>query len=521
MVLCRPKQGLARRIALYIRVSTEEQTLRPEGSPKNQELALVAWVEEQNRRTPGFGIIVDIYRDLGESAKNLRRPGMQILLGDVKDGKIDLVIFTELSRFLRSSADLHYILGLFEQYKTSFLATTQDIDFSTSYGKAFLSILASMAQLERDQTADRNRFSSYNRAIRGLRTGGLVPYGYKKAEGQSGHLAIDPAEATGAERIFDIFLNIGGCLKKTAELANEAGLFGDRPWNAQSLRTWINSAALAGEREVNPRHKGLDPSTLKDHEQYRKVKSPWPPLGQARKREEAKALLSSNYRKPKGQKRVPLLSRLLFCCEGNGLTGATTSKKGGEKRYPYYRHEALCARHSCSVRADKLEQAVLHQIWPRLKHPEVARQLAAQANLVFGPGRADAKRQIGAMKRKVNDIDAKRKKALDLALAAPSEDERRQWVGEANELETKKARYQEDIWSLEEQEAENFREFTAADLVEAVERLEAEFKGLPDATKSRLIQALIDRIVLYENHYEIAFKHSDLLSNPQPSAIPT
>ena len=63
-----------KRVAIYIRVSTEEQARIQEGSLVSQKSRLEEYVEGQNRRESGWGQVIGIYTDEGRSAKDLNRP---------------------------------------------------------------------------------------------------------------------------------------------------------------------------------------------------------------------------------------------------------------------------------------------------------------------------------------------------------------------------------------------------------------------------------------------------------------
>ena len=67
------------KIALYIRVSTEEQAENPEGSIRNQEDRLRQAVAYKNS-LGNFGEIKGVFVDAGISAKDMRRPKLQELL---------------------------------------------------------------------------------------------------------------------------------------------------------------------------------------------------------------------------------------------------------------------------------------------------------------------------------------------------------------------------------------------------------------------------------------------------------
>ena len=85
------------RVAIYGRVSTEEQALRG-FSIEAQLDALKEYAKDKGMK------IVDIYLDEGISGAKppLKRPALKRLLEDVESGKIDMILFTKLDRWFRS-----------------------------------------------------------------------------------------------------------------------------------------------------------------------------------------------------------------------------------------------------------------------------------------------------------------------------------------------------------------------------------------------------------------------------------
>lgn len=80
------QNGEKKRYAIYKRVSTTEQAEKGY-SLEEQERTLREAVESID------GEVSEVYEDAGISGKNITgRPGIQRLLQDVKDGKIDVVI---------------------------------------------------------------------------------------------------------------------------------------------------------------------------------------------------------------------------------------------------------------------------------------------------------------------------------------------------------------------------------------------------------------------------------------------
>jgi len=82
---------------IYKRVSTEERAQIIEGSLDSQEHRLRQFVEFKNASQPGWGNVVDVYSDEGISAKDTKRPAFQRMLRDLKKGRINLILVTDLS----------------------------------------------------------------------------------------------------------------------------------------------------------------------------------------------------------------------------------------------------------------------------------------------------------------------------------------------------------------------------------------------------------------------------------------
>ncbi len=93
------------KVGIYLRVSTEEQARIQDGSLVSQKKRLEEYVEGQCRKESGWGKVVDIYCDEAKSGKNMNRPEFQRMLSDIRLGKINLVLSTELSRLSRSIKD--------------------------------------------------------------------------------------------------------------------------------------------------------------------------------------------------------------------------------------------------------------------------------------------------------------------------------------------------------------------------------------------------------------------------------
>ena len=83
------RRGL--RIALYIRVSTEEQASNPEGSIKSQEQRLRTLIDLKNQESL-FGEVVAVFIDRARSGKDTNRPELQKLLEGIRNREINMVM---------------------------------------------------------------------------------------------------------------------------------------------------------------------------------------------------------------------------------------------------------------------------------------------------------------------------------------------------------------------------------------------------------------------------------------------
>ena len=165
------------RVALYPRVSTEEQFLRGY-SLQTQEEVLTQYSNDHGYK------IVGVYRDEGHSARKpaLKRKVMQELLADVQAGKIDRILFIKLDRWFRNVREYHKIQEILEANNVTWQATMEDYNTATADGRLKVNIMLSVAENESDRTSERIKFvfDGKRRRKEWCFTGGpdQWPYGY-------------------------------------------------------------------------------------------------------------------------------------------------------------------------------------------------------------------------------------------------------------------------------------------------------------------------------------------------------
>ena len=234
------------RAAIYIRVSTEEQA-REGYSIEAQKEICMRWVNEK-----GYSV-EDIYIDDGYSSKSLKRPFIQKLIKDVPTRKFEVLVFWRLNRLTRSVKDKIYLFDLFDRYGVSLKSMSEDIDTTSASGRMVTNVLVSVAQGEREQTAENVHATMYERAVKGMRNGAVAPYGYKSVEGQ---LIIEPREIEIVKRIFEMYKDNYGALAIAKKFNKEGVITRSRIWNYSSIMYIITNPVYCGKLRWNYRKGG-------------------------------------------------------------------------------------------------------------------------------------------------------------------------------------------------------------------------------------------------------------------------
>lgn len=254
------------RVAGYIRVSTDEQA--KEGySLDAQRDKLINFCKSQD------WTLVEIYVEEGKSAKDLNRPELQRMLSDAQNDRYDVVLVYRLDRLTRSVMDLYKLLQTFEEHNIKFKSATEIYDTTTAMGKLFITIVAALAQWERENLSERVRFGMEELVRGGKWPGGPVPYGYVW-DGENMHIV--PEEARILRELRRLYMS-GEGLGSTAKALNARGLLRrGNTWSAQSVWYVLDNPFYAGKIRYGEKKKNGKYATRKKEE---RVKVIWADTG--------------------------------------------------------------------------------------------------------------------------------------------------------------------------------------------------------------------------------------------------
>jgi DNA invertase Pin-like site-specific DNA recombinase len=143
----------AKRASLYLRVSTATKSRRGEVIAFEQDPA----VQERPLRdliAQRGWTVYRVYSDRLSGTKEARL-GLDALMADARRGAFDVVVVWRFDRFARSVKQLVVALEEFHSLGIDFISHQEALDTSTPMGRAMFTIIAAMAELERDVIRER------------------------------------------------------------------------------------------------------------------------------------------------------------------------------------------------------------------------------------------------------------------------------------------------------------------------------------------------------------------------------
>lgn len=339
-------------MAIYARVSTDR--FQDETSTERQE----ADCRTLASLKPGWEV-VDVYRDSGTSAYNLRakRPEYDRLMADVAGRRVDVVLIWKLDRLARNTKEALRVKEHLTKFDADLVSVNDPgIDTTGPIGQFVFTIIAAVAQLESDQTSLRVKREKKAAAMAGRDPGGgLLPYGWEVEEVWRGDGTrrrkvkvltgkVVPEQAENLKAVVTRFLDDGESLSSLCRWLNDergARTNHGKRWRVQSLRNLLTSPRLAGYRQHALNEKRTDMrlypaewEAVIDYPTMERLQSRFG--AQLVQDDEGLRLLRPGTGGARASTQQHLLTGLMWCGRCKGLERmnlATSSRPGVKPRY--------------------------------------------------------------------------------------------------------------------------------------------------------------------------------------------
>lgn len=215
-----------KKAVIYCRVSTNQQA--QEGVS----------LEAQEAKTKAWCILHDydvknIYIENLSGKRADNRPELQAALNDCSKG--DALVFYSLSRLARSTKDTLEIAEKLKKKECNLVSVSENIDTTSAAGEMIFTMLAAMAQFERQQISERTSMALQHKKSIG-EVVGRVPFGFDVQVIDGKKMLIENEHEQAALKFANELRNKGESLHKIAAALEQNGFKArGKQWYAKSL----------------------------------------------------------------------------------------------------------------------------------------------------------------------------------------------------------------------------------------------------------------------------------------------
>ena len=369
------------RVALYIRLSKEDETEGPSESVTNQKSLLDDFVKKHRLS------VYDTYIDDGWSGTSFDRPDFQRMIGDIEAKKVNMVITKDLSRLGRDYIMTgHYMERYFPEKRVRYISLLDGIDTGVeSSANDITPFRAIMNDMYAKDISKKIKSVKRDKQRKGQFIGGKPMFGYKMHPTEKNRIVVDEDAARIVRRIFAMALEGVSCRKIATQLnedhvptpATYAGLTVANPgpytglWSSERISEMLQNETYIGNM-VQGRTVKISYKSKKCHRQAREnwvvVENTHEPLIDAETFQKVQMLVSSRKR-TKSRTYDFLLRGLIFCHEcGYPLAVINRKNAAGEDRlfficrtYQRFTKAGVCTCHS--MKEKTVTDAVLAKVW--------------------------------------------------------------------------------------------------------------------------------------------------------------
>jgi DNA invertase Pin-like site-specific DNA recombinase len=148
-----------KKVAIYARVSSPDQHI------ESQLLDVRKLAVARDFQ------IVREYCDRGVSGSKAKRPGLNAMMSDARRGAFSGVLVAAFDRIARSTKNFLEIVDELQSLQIEFISVREAIDTSGPMGRMFLTMVGSIAELERSLIVERIRAGMRRARLEGQRLG--------------------------------------------------------------------------------------------------------------------------------------------------------------------------------------------------------------------------------------------------------------------------------------------------------------------------------------------------------------
>src|SRR5215207_2670594 len=507
------------RAAIYARVSTPRQAR--ESNTDQQVARLERYAERQ-------GWVLDgghVYLDEGHSGASLSRPGLDALRDAAAMAEFEVLLVAAPDRLARNY--VHQVLLLEELQGRGCRVEFAERPMSQDPNdQLLLQIRGAVAEYERTLIAEGMRRGRLAK----LRSGQLlpflrVPFGYRtdtERPRDPAGLRVEEYEAAIVRQMFAWYLEQGATLGTIARRLTEGGVLtptGKISWSRSTIRGILKNHAYVGNAyghctylaPAKSRRSPLAPVgaglTAKRRPQGELIPVSVPEIVERETFDLVQEKLSHNRKfASRNNKSHRYLLRALVSYGACGRSSPARTSWDGRSYYVCRGHSEIVAEQRCRARhapGARLEELVWEDLCEVLTHPEHAKHALRRAHGgEWLP--QELKARLENVGKAIAHTERQRERLLEAYLGG---------VLELAEFERKRKELEgrtDALLAQERQQEASARERTelaaiADSIAEFCERLRA---GLADATfeqKRRLVELLIDRVIVTDEEVEIRY----------------
>lgn len=337
--------------ALYCRLSVDDGNFGGSVSIETQKILLEQYCKDHKITDYKF------YCDDGCSGTNFDRPSFKKMLSDIDEGKINLVIVKDLSRFGRNYVEAGMYVQRFTDSNIRFIAADDNYDSLVNSDDLLFPIKNVVNEMYARDVSKKTKAAKKAKARDGQFIGSKAPFGYKIDPNDRHHLIVDEPAAQVVKRIFRL-ASEGVGYNKMAKIFREEKVLTpiayfnlnnpdyfksdywrkEFDWHVTSIRAILNNEVYLGKLVYGKQRNKY----MKSKEKVRNPKEDWivvenchEPIITQELWDTVHKILNAKHRPAKAGE-VQMFAGLLYCSDcGHCLTYSQKQRKDGSYHGAY------------------------------------------------------------------------------------------------------------------------------------------------------------------------------------------